>query len=104
MYTMNDFRNRFKAIRKKSRWKVRELSLAIGKKAFYISNFENGKENMSIEDLLNVCNILQTSPIYFFDIENWEEGFEYDVLKKRTEELPSKIGQYLKWYFSLKRR
>ena len=104
MCTIDEFRDRFKEIREKSRWKVRELSVALGRKGHYISNFEKGVEDISVNDFLRACEILRVSPILFFAKEEIDERFEYEKQAKRIEELPNQMGQFLKWYFSLKRK
>lgn len=46
-----------------------ELSLRLGKDASYISKVENGKINISLNVILEVCKILSIHPTTLFETE-----------------------------------
>lgn len=46
-----------------------ELSLRLGKDASYISKVENGKINISLKSIFDLCKILSIAPKTLFEFE-----------------------------------
>ena len=54
-------------IRIKANLSAYELSLRIGKDASYIHKVENGKINISLKMILNICEVLKIEPVELFN-------------------------------------
>ncbi len=69
-----DFCLRLARLRAKKDVSSREMSLAIGQNAGYISSIECGKALPSMSVFFYICEYLNISPSDFFDTENENPG------------------------------
>lgn len=65
----NDFGMNLSKIRMGMGLSAYELSLRIGKDASYIHKVENGKINISLKTILEICEVLNIEPIDLFKSE-----------------------------------
>ena len=65
----NEFQTRLAQLREKKGVSARDMSLSIGQNPGYINNIETGKALPSMSGFFYICEYLQLSPKYFFDID-----------------------------------
>ena len=99
MYTIENFRKRFKQVREKACFPKRLLSQELEKGGMYITKVEKGEIDITMTDFLRVCELLKVSPLVFFDLERGDFIMEYEYLKKKAENLPERMKGFLNLYF-----
>lgn len=68
MLTKSEFRpQRITALREGLDLSQEEMAEKLGKKKQQISIWENGVNKPSIDNLLEICNVFDVSPEFFFD-------------------------------------
>jgi len=64
---LKDFGIRLAQVRQKKGLSGYELSLRIGRNPGYINRIECGKLNISLQSLLQICEVLEISPKELFE-------------------------------------
>ena len=67
MNLQESFGNRVHELRKKKKWSQEELAFRAGIDRTYMTSVENGKRNVSIQNIEKIITALEVSLVTFFD-------------------------------------
>ena len=93
--TYEQFLENFKNARKQKGMSLQDLAKAVNLSSSYLSLMERGKNTMSVERFLKICDAMYIEPKIFFD-ENGQHFNEYTITASRLKALPEREFRVLK--------